>query len=146
MKTSELLQLLPGLQALDCYPTGQVDTKGDAITVPYRFMVKTRFNIAKNLVVVSKVAAQFEAAKQEIRNEIRAKYLDADGKFIAEKVDEANAEMKAALDILGEQENPAGDKLLRLPYADIVCDDQPVPASVIAILLPLLDECPKDQP
>lgn len=130
LKTSEIIALIPALAALDHY--NLVDAAGAQVTVPYAFSAKTRFNIAKNLRVASQVDAQLTKAK----NALVRKYADETGKV--EKDNPNHATIIAELNALADATNDA--VLLTLPYADLVRDDQPVPASVIATLMPIIDD------
>jgi len=129
MKTSEILALLPGLEALDGYQT--VSATGHTVETPYLFPSKVRFNIARNLRTASKVKHDFETDRRAIFQKHAT-----DGKL--EDGSEAKAAASAELQALLDVENAV--TILQLPKEELVQDEIPVPASVIAILMPIISE------
>jgi len=131
MKTGQIIQLITGLNSLDTYTA--VTATGEKIEVPYDFSAKLRFNIAKNIVLAARVNATFNKNRRAIIDE----YADVAGGGLEENHPK-RAEALERINALAEEDAEAG--LLKLPHADLLRDDQPVPASVIAILLPIISD------
>lgn len=127
MKTSEILDLLPALESLDSYTV--LTAQGEPVMTPFLFPSKLRFNLARNIRTANKVKHDLEKARQGIFK----KYAGEDGKMPDDKKEEATREYAALL----SAENDA--RILSLPKDELVQDAIPVPASVIAILMPIIE-------
>lgn len=130
MTIKEILEIKAGLASLDTFTA--LNERNESVEVPFQFYGLTRWKIAKNLAVCEKVERDFA---QE-RNRLFKAYADPG----TGKLEQGSENFKTATAQLEDYANSEGPVILLLPRSDIVRDDQPVPAGVLACLMPIIED------
>ncbi len=123
----QALNISAGLRALDSYQAR--DKEGKPYASPYNFSGVTRMNIATNIDRVGAVLKTYQATL----NEVIKTMSGGTGTVPGDKMANYNVEVLKMLAA------PAGVSLAKIKEADLKLDENPIPGSVLGLLLPIID-------
>lgn len=127
LTVEQALNISAALRSLDTYEAKDKDGKYYAAS--YTFSGVTRMAIAVDLEKTSSVLKTYQATV----NEVIRKLSGGGAKVPPERMAEFNTETTKMLAA------PAGISLTRIKQADLKLDENPIPGSVLGLLLPIID-------
>jgi hypothetical protein len=127
LTVEQALNISAALRALDTYEAKDKD--GKSYAAPYTFSGVTRMAIAVDLEKTSAVLKTYQATL----NEVIKTMSGGTGTVPGNKMADYNVEVLKMLAA------PAGVSLTRIKQADLKLDENPIPGSVLGLLLPIID-------
>lgn len=128
LTVEQIVNISTALEALDRYD--RVSSDGKVVSMPYVFELRTRLDIAHDLEEARAVRRAYQAAVQariaKMAGGGAAVPPDQQGAWVVEN----EAMLRAS----------SGVRLRRIKISDLKLDENPVPATVLSVLLPILDE------
>lgn len=129
LTVSEVLALSAALSQLDAYQTGKVDKDNRAIIAPYKFSGTTLMTIAIDIEGAAVVVRSY----QKSVNALIGRLSNGGVKVPDDKVGEFNKETTKMMDA------PSGVLLARIKESELDLANNPIPASVLSAMLPIID-------
>ena len=127
LSVEQVLNVTAALKSLDSYQAKNKD--GATYPAPYNFSGVTRMNIATDLDRGSVVLKAYQTSLNEVIKGLSG----GTGTVPGEKMAEYNVEVLKMLAA------PAGVSLAKIKEADLKLDENPIPGSVLGLLLPIID-------
>lgn len=147
LTTKEILGLTNAHLALNGYPQ-VVEQQGrpKEVMIPYDLSPKARWNVAKNLSILRRLAEAHDEVVTAYRREM-LQFGKKQDKSANLKTNEAemNAEVERINNLIREVNTQVNEVsgLLKIPVEGLNLKASPIPPEAIAILMPLLDGEPK---
>ena len=125
----QAIQIGNGLSQLDGYDDCRDGEKGKDCHHLYKFSGSLRLTIALDLAEYRRIAAAYSVVRQALI----VQYSNGSGNVPSDQIAAFNTEDRRVLD------SPSDVKYGRIKRDDLKIEDNPIPASVLSLILPIVD-------